>query len=68
MPEWQKKCSVLMVITYPFSSDWVPKATIQMLVFRLIFVIESVFKTVVRSLSTNFFSKIFMPKKVPVVL
>ena len=44
-----------MVITYPFSSDWAPKATIQMLVFRLIFVIESVFKTVVRSLSTNFF-------------
>ena len=67
MPEWQKKCSVLMVITYPFSSDWAPKATIQMLVFRLIFVIESVFKTVVRSLSTNF-SKIFMLKKVPVVL
>ena len=44
-----------MVITYPFSSDWAPKATIQMFVFRLIFVIESVFKTVVRSLSTNFF-------------
>ena len=30
-----------MVITYPFSSDWAPKATIQMLVFRLIFVIKS---------------------------